>query len=57
MNLTTTTCPDNCPDCPMSERRHFLYFCRHYKRECTEGYEHRPEYCKVETISIEEEEK
>jgi hypothetical protein len=54
MNLTTTTCPDNCPDCPMSERRHFLYFCRHYKRECTEGYEHRPEYCKVETISIEE---
>jgi hypothetical protein len=40
----------------MSKRREFLYFCQHYKRECTEGYEHRPEYCTVETESIEEEE-
>jgi len=56
MNPLKTIRPSNCPDCPMSKRREFLYFCQHYKRECTEGYEHRPEYCTVETESIEEEE-
>jgi hypothetical protein len=46
--------PDNCPDCPLSERRGFLYFCRHYQRGCKEDHDNKPEYCKVEKITIEE---
>jgi hypothetical protein len=42
----------NCPDCPLSERRGFLNFCRHYERGCMEDHDHRPEYCKVEKITI-----
>jgi hypothetical protein len=46
--------PTNCPDCPISEKRGFIYFCRHHERGYGEDREHRPEYCKVEKITIEE---
>jgi len=53
-DAVTTIRPENCPDCPLAERREFLYFCRYYKRGCLEDHDNKPPYCKVETITIEE---
>jgi hypothetical protein len=55
--LNTIIRPSNCPGCPLAERRQYFYFCRYYERDCMEDWEHRPEYCKVEKITIEEGEK
>jgi hypothetical protein len=46
----------DCPECLLSERRGFLYFCRHYQRGCMEDHDKRPEYCRVTKIIVEEEE-
>jgi hypothetical protein len=46
--------PENCPTCPFGEKRRFLYFCRYYNLGTAEDFDQRPEYCRVEKITIEE---
>jgi hypothetical protein len=46
--------PTNCPECPISEKRGFIFFCQHYEHGYEEDHQNRPEYRKVEKITIEE---
>lgn len=51
-----TIVPDNRPDCSLSEPLGFLCHCRFYNMGYMIDHDHKPPYCKVEKITIEEEE-
>jgi hypothetical protein len=54
MSQKTIFQPTNCASCPLGEIERFTVFCRHYKLFFAIDHDERPEYCKVERITIEE---
>jgi hypothetical protein len=42
-------------DCPFGEIRRGMFYCRHYKMSSMIDHDERPEYCRIEKITIEEE--
>ena len=44
-----------CPtSCPLGEIRRGMVYCRHYKMSTMIDHDEKPEYCRVEKITIEE---
>jgi len=52
--LKTETRPLDCPSCPLGEIRRGMVYCWHYKLSSMIDHDERPEYCRVEKITIEE---
>jgi hypothetical protein len=50
----TEIIPTDCPSCPFGEIRRGFVYCRHYKMSTMTDHDKRPEYCRVEKITIEE---
>ncbi len=46
--------PTACPECLFGEIRGGMVYCRHYRESTLLDYDKRPEYCRVEKITIEE---